>query len=420
MGGVLLTAGVTTAAWNPPTGNPPNNNTAAPINVSGDSQSKLGSLILQNGLGLSGGNLQVSSGWVLASGDVSGSRLCIAGTCKSSWPTGVSGGTTNYLPYWSSATSLSSTGLYYDVPNGRIGIGVTTPNAAIHIVDRSNGITIGGNGTSNGIFAYATNIGIESNSPSGFDFFGNGSKSYFTKVGIGTTSPVTTLDVRSSGSAITGVSSNSGTSGVYGQADGSNSYGVYGYSNGSIGVMGQGSASGVSGYSWNGIGVDGLSSASAGVGISGKATVGESVGVKAEGRYGVLANGYRDGVKAASSDSSGNDFYAFGAGKDYGSASSIRWKHNIQPIDNALNKVLNLRGVYFDWNADYGGGHDIGMIAEEVGVQVPEVVGYESNGKDAESIDYGRLTSILVEAIKDQQREIVELKAKVEELSKKN
>ena len=55
----------------------------------------------------------------------------------------------------------------------------------------------------------------------------------------------------------------------------------------------------------------------------------------------------------------------------------------------------------FRWKAD--GKHDIGLIAEEVGEVIPEVVAYEENGKDAKSVDYARLVAVLIEAVKEQQ-----------------
>jgi hypothetical protein len=57
------------------------------------------------------------------------------------------------------------------------------------------------------------------------------------------------------------------------------------------------------------------------------------------------------------------------------------------------------------------GKHEIGVIAEEVGAVVPELVSYEANGKDARSVDYGRLTALLIEAVKTQQREIEALRS---------
>ena len=94
--------------------------------------------------------------------------------------------------------------------------------------------------------------------------------------------------------------------------------------------------------------------------------------------------------------------------------SSRRWKENIRPIDNALAKVERLRGVYYDWKE--GKSHDIGLIAEEVGEVVPEVVTYEKDGKDAQSLDYARLTPLLVEAVKELKAENKALERRIEAL----
>lgn len=60
-----------------------------------------------------------------------------------------------------------------------------------------------------------------------------------------------------------------------------------------------------------------------------------------------------------------------------------------------------MRGVSYDLKDS--GKHEIGVIAEEVGKVVPEVVTYEKNGKDAQGVDYSRLTALLIEATKEQQ-----------------
>jgi hypothetical protein len=91
--------------------------------------------------------------------------------------------------------------------------------------------------------------------------------------------------------------------------------------------------------------------------------------------------------------------------------SSRRWKTNIRPIHNALGMVEQLRGVSYDLKGS--GKHEIGVIAEEVGAVVPEVVSYEENGKDARGVDYSRLTALLIEAVKQQQREIRDLKSEL-------
>jgi len=93
--------------------------------------------------------------------------------------------------------------------------------------------------------------------------------------------------------------------------------------------------------------------------------------------------------------------------------SSRRWKTNITEIVDPLAKVQRLRGVTYDWKAD--GKHDIGLIAEEVGEVIPEVVAYEENGIDAKSVDYARLTALLIEAVKEQQKRIEALEKKLEQ-----
>jgi hypothetical protein len=81
--------------------------------------------------------------------------------------------------------------------------------------------------------------------------------------------------------------------------------------------------------------------------------------------------------------------------------SSRRWKTNIQTLHGALDKVQQLRGVSYDLKAS--GKHEVGVIAEEVGAVVPEVVSWEKNGRDAQGVDYSRLTALLIEATKEQQ-----------------
>ncbi len=91
--------------------------------------------------------------------------------------------------------------------------------------------------------------------------------------------------------------------------------------------------------------------------------------------------------------------------------SSGRWKTNVRTIQDAMDKVRRLRGVYFDWKEQ--GTHDVGMIAEEVGRVIPEIVDYEANGTDASSLAYDRLVALLVEALKEQDARITELEQAV-------
>jgi hypothetical protein len=94
--------------------------------------------------------------------------------------------------------------------------------------------------------------------------------------------------------------------------------------------------------------------------------------------------------------------------------SCMKLKTDIKTLEGALAKVQDLRGVSFNWKAD--GKHDIGLIAEEVGEVVPEVVTYDENGKDAIAVDNSGLVQVLVEGVKEQQQLLEEKDAQITSL----
>jgi hypothetical protein len=100
--------------------------------------------------------------------------------------------------------------------------------------------------------------------------------------------------------------------------------------------------------------------------------------------------------------------------------SSRRWKTGIQTLQGALATIEQLRGV--SYIVKDSGKREIGVIAEEVGAVVPEVVSWEKNGSDAQGVDYGRLTALLIEATKQQQAQIQkqqdQLQAQQDEIAK--
>ena len=231
---------------------------------------------------------------------------------------------------------------------------------------------------------------------------------------------ITNTDNSTTSYAIHGNSASDNGAGVYGTTTGSgalSAVGVLGETNtGEYAVKGVNSwaAGGAGVYGKGNKGVVGESDIADGDGIVGSAwaSTGDGCGVRgfsasADGA-GVLGYGVAGGY----------DFYAEGPGTNYGSASSGRWKENIKNIDGALSKVMSLRGVYFDWDLEHGGQHDMGMIAEEVGQIVPEIVDYENNGIDASGMDYSKLTPLLVEAVKQQQQQIESLQAEIDDLKK--
>jgi len=88
--------------------------------------------------------------------------------------------------------------------------------------------------------------------------------------------------------------------------------------------------------------------------------------------------------------------------------STRRLKKDIKPLENSLNIVTNLQGVEFRWKDSNK--LDYGFIAEDVGKTLPGVVQWEDNGDDAHGMDYTKIISFLVEAVKEQQEQISELK----------
>ena len=98
----------------------------------------------------------------------------------------------------------------------------------------------------------------------------------------------------------------------------------------------------------------------------------------------------------------------------YAVYSSRRYKENVVEIDNALEKVNKMRGVYFRWkNSDK---NDIGFIAEEVGEIITEVVDWEPNGIDADTLNYPNLTALLAQSVKEQHKYVLSLEERVAEL----
>jgi Chaperone of endosialidase len=88
--------------------------------------------------------------------------------------------------------------------------------------------------------------------------------------------------------------------------------------------------------------------------------------------------------------------------------SSSRFKTNIRPLTDAINVVQRLRGVSYD--SKRNGKHEIGVIAEEVDKILPEIVSRDANTDEVQGVDYARLTALLIEAVKSQQAEIEQLK----------
>jgi hypothetical protein len=92
---------------------------------------------------------------------------------------------------------------------------------------------------------------------------------------------------------------------------------------------------------------------------------------------------------------------------DFNSSSDRNLKDNIQVIENPIDKILQLNGVTFTWNET--GKSSLGVIAQEVEEVIPELVS-DTNPK---SVNYNGLIGLLIECVKEQQKQIDELKNKL-------
>ena len=103
--------------------------------------------------------------------------------------------------------------------------------------------------------------------------------------------------------------------------------------------------------------------------------------------------------------------------------SDERLKENVVTISDGLDKVMKLRGVEFDWRGEYKDrGHDLGFIAQEVeeidglDTLVSKTWDIRTDKDDYKTVSYQKIIPVLVEAVKQQQEQIDELKKKLEEL----
>ena len=90
--------------------------------------------------------------------------------------------------------------------------------------------------------------------------------------------------------------------------------------------------------------------------------------------------------------------------------SDIRLKKEIETLGESLEKVLRMRGVRYTWRQDPEAGVQLGLIAQEVQKVIPEIVHQNDDG--FYSVDYSELVGVFVEAIKEQHKEVEELRAK--------
>jgi len=398
--------------------------------------------------------LHVSGGYIRDSGVEPKLFLEETDNSDKTWIMGVNDG-----EFWISENISSITNHRIQIEEGgNVGIGATNPNSKLHVnapsgtpfrvqVNGSSRLTVGSNG--------GVTIGTYYDTPpsQGLYVYGN--------VGIGTTSPSAKLDVEvSSGGAATIGSSGNIASGNYSVAIGYENEATGNYSiamgrNTSAGYVGtaMGDGTDASGYASTAMGWGSVASGSYSTAMgehsiaSGDWSTAIGAEIEAAGDWSfaiALADMNRDAGSTTSNTVTQSNTMAILGGKvGIGTTSpnfkldvrgtignnattyhsDIRWKKNIKTISTALDKVLKLRGVEFEWNKEkfkdmgFTGGRKIGLIAQEVEPVLPETVDTADDGY--KSVRYANIVAVLIEAIKEQQEMIENLKLKIETLGTK-
>ena len=109
-------------------------------------------------------------------------------------------------------------------------------------------------------------------------------------------------------------------------------------------------------------------------------------------------------MSAAGAATFNNDVTAF---------SDKRLKTDIEPISNALEKVMRMQGVYYKRNDVENAKTQVGVLAQDMETIVPEVVLTADDEMQTKSVDYGKLTAVLMEAVKELSNEVTHLKQQI-------
>lgn len=264
---------------------------------------------------------------------------------------------------------------------------------------------------------------------------GLGKAGQFTNNNALNINPALVANTLGAGEAVYGTS----TSGIALRGESTNGYAVQGTSTNSVGVVGTstnntaiwgiaGAGTAVDGLSTSGAGVIGRSSSGNGV----RGTTGDNIAV-----YGInnsssvpaiegwntgggdIFRGWSGGSPALKFTVANNGNATFAGSVTANGTlltSDRRLKTDIQPLENSLKKVLQLRGVSYVMKEDENKNRKIGVIAQEVEQEFPELVATDPQGM--KSVAYANLTAVLIEAVKGLKAENDALRSRVEKLEK--
>ena len=155
------------------------------------------------------------------------------------------------------------------------------------------------------------------------------------------------------------------------------------------------------------------------VGISLRGAVGDAFFSRADGTAGSFNVNQDDNVvNLLRSGSAVGGINVTTSGATYNTTSDIRYKQDIEPLE-ATDKLMAMNPVSFAWKVDPDGPRSMGFIAQEMIEVMPEAVSTETNEEARMSMDYGRITPVLVSALQDAHKKIEELESRIAAMESK-
>ena len=107
------------------------------------------------------------------------------------------------------------------------------------------------------------------------------------------------------------------------------------------------------------------------------------------------------------------------SGTTYNTTSDARLKDNIETITDGTDKLMAMNPIKHTWIADPDAPAVHGFIAQEMQDVIPEAVSGEDGGDEMMSMDYGRITPVIVSALQDAHKKIEALESKINEMEAK-
>lgn len=326
--------------------------------------------------------------------------------------------TENYVPKWGTST-LENSLIFSNL--GKVGIGITANlQARLHIEqnqgdDVLRAVANGASGTAGDFSIAATN---NNSSVLRAITSGTGYAGHFSITNNSSTAPALFASTSGNGNAGKFVANTSGqVVDVQNDNTGASSIGlssfaagtaVYGYTNSGRGIHGHATT--------NGVGVFGYSENShGGLFQTGNIT---QYALKSDGKFLATQNVRIDGNTGMGGEPNVTyRLYVYGSAYATGfwETSDATLKTNIQPIESALQRVLKVNGVRYDWkDKNRGDTRSIGFLAQNLADVFPEFVKFDGTNY---AVQYAPMTAVLVEAVKEMNAQNEELRAENKRLS---